>query len=198
MQLEAPLKTPSSPRFSNHAFVDEEAVTLRLRPLRWRDRMMPDVLRWGGASATIAAVAGGLLFFATPSEAARIETRAKPMMAPMTKAAPALLEATMRDAIEEEEDEDEVVIIIEDDEEEEDEEIVIFDDALDPASAAERAQLHIARNEHAIALQYALEAVAAQPRNASHQALLGEAYSLNGDRTASRRAFRRARRLRRR
>lgn len=194
MNLEAPLKTPSSPRFSNHAFVDEEAVTLRLRPLRWRDRVLPDVLRWGGASATIAAVAGGLLFFATPSEAARIETRAKPMMAPMTKAAPALLEATMREAIEEEA---EVVIIIEDDEEE-DEEIVIFDDALDPASAAERAQLHIARNEHAIALQYALEAVAAQPRNASHQALLGEAYSLNGDRTASRRAFRRARRLRRR
>lgn len=194
MKLEAPLKTPSSPRFSNHAFVDEEAVTLRLRPLRWRDRVLPDVLRWGGASATIAAVAGGLLFFATPSEAARIETRAKPMMAPMTKAAPALLEATMREAIEEEA---EVVIIIEDDEEA-DEEIVIFDDALDPASAAERAQLHIARNEHAIALQYALEAVAAQPRNASHQALLGEAHSLNGDRTASRRAFRRARRLRRR
>ena len=194
MQLEAPLKTPSSPRFSNHAFVDEDAVTLRLRPLRWRDRVLPDVLRWGGASATIAAVAGGLLFFATPSEAARIETRAKPMMAPMTKAAPALLEATLREAIEEEA---EVVIIIEDDEEA-DEEIVIFDDALDPASAAERAQLHIARNEHAIALQYALEAVAAQPRNASHQALLGEAYSLNGDRTASRRAFRRARRLRRR
>ncbi len=194
MQLEAPLKTPSSPRFSNHAFVDEDAVTLRLRPLRWRDRVLPEVLRWGGASATIAAVAGGLLFFATPSEAARIETYAQPMMAPMTKAAPALLEATMREAIEEEA---EVVIIIEDDEEA-DEEIVIFDDALDPASAAERAQLHIARDEHAIALQYALEAVAAQPRNASHQALLGEAYSLNGDPTASRRAFRRARRLRRR
>ncbi len=194
MQLEAPLKTPSSPRFSNHAFVDEDAVTLRLRPLRWRDRVLPEVLRWGGASATIAAVAGGLLFFATPSEAARIETHAQPMMAPMTKAAPALLEATMREAIEEEA---EVVIIIEDDEEA-DEEIVIFDDALDPASAAERAQLHIARDEHAIALQYALEAVAAQPRNASHQALLGEAYSLNGDPTASRRAFRRARRLRRR
>lgn len=199
MHLEAPLKTPSSPRFSNHAFVDEEAVTLRLRPLRWRDRVLPDVLPWSGAAATIAAVAGGLLFFATPSEAARIESRAQPMMAPMTKAAPALLEATMREAIDEEA---EVVIIIEDDGEEddgeEDEEIVIFDDALDPASAAERAQLHIARNEHAIALQYALEAVAAQPRNASHQALLGEAYSLNGDRTASRRAFRRARRLRRR
>lgn len=197
MQLEAPLKTPSSPRFSNHAFVDEDAVTLRLRPLRWRDRMLPDVLRLSGATATIAAVAGGLLFFATPSEAARIETRAKPMMAPMTKAAPALLEATMREANEEEA---EVVIIIEDEgeDEAEDEEIVIFDDALDPASAAERAQLHIARNEHAIALQYALEAVTAQPRNASHQALLGEAYALNGDRTAARRAFRRARRLRRR
>jgi tetratricopeptide (TPR) repeat protein len=197
MKLHAPLNTPSLPRLSHEAFVDEEAVTLRLRPLRWRDRVLPDALRWSGAAATIAAVTGGLLFFATPSEAARIETRAEPMMAPMTKAAPALVEARFDAVPEAIEGEDEEVVIIIEDDTEDDEDIVIFDDSLDAASAAEAAQLHIERNEHAVALQYALEAVAAQPRRASHHALLGEAYRLNGDRKAARRAFRRARRLRR-
>ncbi len=198
MHLEVTPLTPSLPRFSNHAFVDEEAVTLRLRPLRWRDRVLPGVLPWSGAVATIAAVACSLFTFATPSEAAQIESEAKPMMAPMVKASPAAAQAdveTTPTAIEGEENEDDdiVIILVEG----EDDDIVIFDDDLDARSAAAMAKLHMEQDEHAIALQYAQQAVDAQPRKASHHALLGSAYRRLGDRKASRRAFRRARRLRR-
>lgn len=197
MGPKSPLSTPSSPRISNHAFVDEEAVTLRLRPLRWRDRVLPDALPWGGAAATIAAVAGGFLFFASPSEAARLQTQTTPMMVPMTKAAPALSQAHVEPepgALEGEEED--VVIILEDDDTVEDE-VVIFDDSLDAPEAAAMAAAHIEREEYATALQYALSAAESQPKNAAHQALLGKVYRLNGDRKASRRALRRARRLRR-
>ncbi|MEM6291135.1 MAG: hypothetical protein AAGA54_07710 [Myxococcota bacterium] len=195
MQLEATPMTPSLPRFSNHAFVDEEAVTLRLRPLRWRDRVLPGVLPWSGAAATIAAVACSLFTFATPSEAAQIESEVRPVMTPMVKT-PVLAEASVKampEAIEDEDDEDDVIIILED----EDDDIVIFDEDLDAPSAAALATLHMERNEHELALQYALQAVDAQPRNAAHHALLATAYRHNGDRKASRRASRRARRLRR-
>lgn len=186
-------------------FVDEEAVTLQLRPLRWRDRVLPDVLRWTGAGATVAAVAGGCLFFAAPSEAARIDPRAagaEPMMTQMTQVAPMLAEARVDADPEmkevggaiEGEDEDVIIII---DEEEDDEEILIFDDSLDAPSAAAMAEAHLARNEHGLGLQYALEATEADPENAAHQMLLGKAYRLTGDRRASRKAMRRARRLRR-
>lgn len=185
--------------------VDEHAITLRLRPLRWRDRVLPDVLRWAGAAATVTAVAGVCLFFAAPSEAARIDPQgagAEPMLSQMTKVAPMLAQARfdtdpeMKDAggeIEGEEEEDEVIII----EDEEDEEILIFDDSLDAPSAAAMAEAHLERSEHALAVQYALEAVEAEPRNPAHQVLLGQAYRLTGDRRAARKALRRARRLRR-
>lgn len=130
MRFETPFTPVSFPR--KHAIVDEDAITLRLRPLRWRDRVLPDVLRWGGAAATVAVVAGGLLFFATPTEAARIEARTEPMNAPMTRVAPALTQARLK-ASSVAEEEEEIVIIIE--EEEEDEEILIFDESLDAPSA---------------------------------------------------------------
>lgn len=185
--------------------VDENAITLQLRPLRWRDRVLPDVLRWAGAAATATVVAGGCLFFAAPSEAARIDpvgARAKPMMTQMTKVAPVLVEArvhadpeTKAADVEIEGEEDDVIIIIED--EEDDEEILIFDDSLDAPSAAAMAELHLERSEHALAVQYALGAAEAEPRNPAHQVLLGKAYRLSGDRRAQRKAMRRARRLRR-
>ena len=187
-------ETPLTPvtLLRKHSSVDEDAVTLRLRPLRWRDRYLPDVLRWGGAAATVAVVAGGLFFFASPSEAARIEARTEPMAAPMTRVAPALTQA-----IPVPEEEDEVVIIIEDEDDAE-EEILIFDEALDAPSAVAMAELHLERQEHALAIRYAQEAVDADPRDPAHQTLLGEAYLLTGDQKSARRAFRRARRLRRR
>ncbi len=204
MKLEAPPITPTLRPFRNHGIVDEEAITLRLRPLRWQDRVLPDVRRWVGATATIAAVAGVCLFFATPSEAARIDTHggAAPIMAPMTKVAPALGQARFdvdpapSNAAGPLEGEEEDVIIIIEDEEDEDE-VLIFDNSLDAPSAAAMAQLHIERSEHALGLQYALEAAEAEPRNSAHQRLLGQAYRLTGDRRAARKAFRRARRLRR-
>lgn len=185
--------------------VDEDAVTLQLRALRWRDRVLPDVLRWAAAAATVTAVAGGCLFFAAPSEAARIAPRgadALPMMTQMTKVAPMLAQARvhadpeMKDVVGQiEGEEEDVVIIIED--EEDDEEILIFDESLDAPTAAAMAELHIERSEHALAVQYALQAAEAEPRNRAHQLLLGEAYRLTGDRRASRKVLRRARRLRR-
>lgn len=204
--FETPLTTPPLRPFKSHGIVDENAITLRIRPLRWRDRALFDVRRFAGAAATVAVVAGGLLFFAAPSEAARIQPNgtAEPMMAPMTKVAPALAKARFEadpaasqapGSLEGEEEEDEVIIIIED--EDEDDEVLIFDDSLDAPSAAAMAQFHIEQSEHGLALQYALEAVEAEPRNAAHQSLLGKAYRLNGDRRAARKALRRARRLRR-
>ncbi|MBV1860372.1 MAG: hypothetical protein KUG77_18310 [Nannocystaceae bacterium] len=204
MRLEAPPIIPSLRPFRNHGIVDEHAITLRIRPLRWRDRVLPDVLRWAGATATIAAVAGASVFFASPSEAARIETYrggTEPIMAPMTMATPALDQVRFTAAPETgnaagslEDEEEDAIIIIED--EEDDDEILIFDNSLDGPSAAAMAVLHIERNEHALAVQYALEAVEAAPRNPAHQRLLGQAHRLSGDRRAARVAFRRARRLR--
>lgn len=185
--------------------VDENAVTLQLRPLRWRDRVLPDVRRWAGAATAVTAVVGGCLFFAAPSEAARIDplgAGAKPMMTQMTKVAPMLAEARvhadpeMKDAAAEiEGEEEDVIIFIED--EEDDEEILIFDDSLDAPSAAAMAESHLERSEHALAVQYARLAADAEPRNPAHQVLLGEAYRLTGDRRAARKALRLARRLRR-
>lgn len=185
--------------------VDEHATTLRLRPLRWRDRVLPDVLRWTGAATAVTAVVGGCLFFAAPSEAARLDPHragAEPMMTQMTKVAPMLAEARfdagpeMKDADAEIEGEEEDVIIFLEDEEN-DEEILIFDDSLDAPSAAAMAEVHLERSEHALAVQYARQAAEAEPRNSAHQVLLGKAYRLTGDRRASRKALRRARRLRR-
>ena len=193
MRLETPLTSVSLLR--KHAIVDEDAVTLRLRPLRWRDRVLPDLLRWGGAAATVGVVAGGLFFFASPTEAARIEARAEPTMAPMTRVAPALTRATLDATVVPEEDE-EIVIIIEDEEDEE--EILIFEEALDAPSAVAMAELHLERRDHELAVRYAQGAVDADPRDPAYQTLLGEAYLLTGDQKAARRAFRRARRLRRR
>lgn len=205
MSLEAPSIVPSLRPFRNHGIVDEHAITLRLRPLRWRDRVLPDVLRWAGATASVAAVAGVCVFFASPSEAARIEPRGgalEPNMAPMTAATPALGRAHLVPATGAsntagplEGEEEDVIIIIED--EEEGDEILIFDNSLDAPSAAAMAELHIDLSQHALAVQYALEATEAEPRNAAHQTLLGQAYRLTGDRRAARMAFRRARRLRR-
>ncbi len=166
--------------------------------------MLPDVVRWAGATATVAAVAGVCVFFALPSEAARIEPHgagSRSIMTPMTTAAPVLDQARFEAAPEVSdapgrlEGEEEVIIIIEDDGD--DDEVLIFDNSLDAPSAAAMAELHIERHEHGLAVQYALEAVEAQPRNAAHQTLLGEAYRLAGDRRAARKALRRARRLRR-
>lgn len=205
MRFEARPIIPSLRPFRNHRIVDEHAITLRLRPLRWRDRVLPDVVRWAGATASVAAVAGVCVFFASPSEAAHIDTRrgaSQPVMAPMTQAAPAFDQARFEAAPEAsnaagslEGEEDEVIIIIEDEEDED--EVLIFDNSLDAPSAAAMAELHIERSEHALAVQYALEAAEAEPRNPAHQTLLGQAYRLTGDRRAARVAFRRARRLRR-
>lgn len=124
------------------------------------------------------------------------------MMTQMTQVAPMLAEARvdadpeMKDVGGAIEGEEEDVIII-DEEEDDDEEILIFDDSLDAPSAAAMAEAHLARNEHGLAVQYALEAAEAEPKNPAHQALLGKAYRLTGDRRASRKAMRRARRLRR-
>jgi len=207
MELEAPPIIPSLRPFRNHGIVDEHAITLRLRPLRWRDRVLPDVLRWAGATASVAAVAGVCVFFASPSEAARIDTYSggsERIMAPMTIAPTVLDQARLapdpkptRAAGPLEGEEEDVIIILEDEPEEEDDEVLIFDNSLDAPSATAMAELHIERNEHALAVQYALEAAEAEPRNAAHQMLLGQAYRLSGERRASRKAFRRARRLRR-
>ncbi len=197
MGFETPLTTLW---FKKHEIVDEDAVTLRLRPLRWRDRVLYDVLRWSGAGAAVAVVVGSLLLYAGPSEAARVEAQVRPIEPETSRlidATPVLASAQFDLELPSPapEPEEEIIIIIED--EEEDEEILIFDDALDAPSAAAMAEVHIELGEHALALQYALEATEAAPRNPSHQALLGEAYLLTGDRKAARRAFRRSRRLRR-
>lgn len=206
MRLEAQPIIPSLWPPKNQGTVDEHAITLRLRPLRWWDRVLPDVLRWAGATATVAAVAGVCVAFASPSEAARMESMggaATPVMAPMISPAPALRQVRLAAPAEPSpsagplEGEEEEVIIIIDEEEDEDDEILVFDNSLDAPSAAAMAEYHIERNEHALAVQYALEASEAEPRNPAHHKLLGEAYRLAGDRRAARVALRRARRLRR-
>ncbi len=222
MTIDAPSPTPFKPFASTFAraplaslrksgMVDEHAITLRLQPLRWRDRVLPDVLRWTGAAAIVTTVAGGCLFFAGPSEAKRIDPRgagAAPMMAQMTEVAPMLGKARfdpgpeMKDAgVQIEGEEEDVIIILEDEEEEEeeedDDEILIFDNVLDAPSAAAMAVAHLERSEHGLALQYARQAAEAEPRNPAHQVLLGKTYRLTGDRSAARKALRRARRLRR-
>ncbi len=218
MTIDAPSPTLFKPFASTSAraplaglgkpeMVDEHAITLRLQPLRWRDRVLPDVLRWTGAAAIVTTVAGGCLFFAGPSEAKRIDPRgagAAPMMAQMTEVAPMLGKARfdpdpeMKGAgVQIEGEEEDVIIIILEDEEEDDDEILIFDNALDAPSAAAMAVAHLERSEHGLALQYARQAAEAEPRNPAHQVLLGKTYRLSGDRSAARKALRRARRLRR-
>lgn len=204
----AGLETRRAPRQ-----VDEDAVTLRLRPLRWRDRALPEALRWAGAAVSVAAVAGGFLFFASPSEAARIEVpraRTEPMGPSNTAGT---TESALASSVEGRnpwsafgssrrsssplpplEEEEEIIVIIDD---EEDEEIVIFDDTLDASSAAALAEFHIDRSEHSVALEYAIRASEAEPKNRQYLYLLGDAYLLTKQRRAARKAFRRARRLRR-
>lgn len=177
---------------------------------------MPEAMRWAGAAATVALVAGGFLFFASPSEAARIDVPTagtEPMAAssPLLDSSPVLASSvggsksmgfdfgkwskSGPDPILEEEEEEEIVIIIEDDEDED--EVLVFDDTLDGPSAAALAELHIARHEHAIAVEYAIRATEAEPKSREYQYLLGDAYLLTKQRRAARKAFRRARRLRR-
>ncbi len=192
----------SMARWQPPAMVDEDAVTLRLRPLRWRDRMLPEVIRWAGATACLAAVTGGWLLGATPSVAARMDEHAPkaPVAAARTLDSTPVLAAVRIDPdawaepmampIEEE---DEVIILDEDEDE-----VLIFDDALDGPASAAMADLHLERGQPGLALQYSLQAVGAEPMNAIYQQQLGDAYALAGDDKTARRAFRRARRLRRR
>lgn len=190
-------------RWRAPAMVDEDAVTLRLRPLRWRDRMLPEVIRWAGAVACVAAVTGGWLLVATPSEAARIDepALAEPMAPARSKASPVLASTRLDPggwtptAVTPPEEEDEVIIL--EDEDEDEAQILIFDDALDGPSSAAMAEAHFERRQYAMALQYSMQAADAEPKNPVYQELLGDAYVLCGDSTPGRKAFRRARRLRR-
>jgi tetratricopeptide (TPR) repeat protein len=218
--------------------VDEAAVTLKLRRLRWRDRH-PVLAQWPvTAIAAMVTVAAMTVHFVDTSEAESAEPAAARIVAvarPIADVEPVLASGALP-TLEPLED----IVIVED----VDDEIVIFDEPVEPPpakttptprrsrargvarmhmgkgetarsvgdlgvakrefeaalialpayapAAAALARLHMKQRSYGSALRYAKRAFRSAPRKLDYVLLLGDAYSVSGNRAAAKNLWRRA------